>query len=372
MPQFRSREEYEKWKARRMQGPQERRGIEEDNSRPGPKGSPVDETELPPPEPPSRPRRAGRSGGLSGIGELFRRSWAIYKARLGVLLPLCFLSIVLFSAALGIFLGIGFALSLVVGSLAGAFIALGALLGSVAGTIVLFWTLAAFILAIVDNRLGIKGALAEGWERKWSFVWLFSLSGFIIAGGFMLLFIPGLIFMVWFAFSQFIVASEDDRGMYALLKSKEYVRERWVEVFVRLFAVWLVSVLLGLIPFIGPILSLLFAPLMLVYLYLIYQELRAIKGEVLYSVSTGEKAKWIGAGALGYVAGPVLIIFFLGASLTVPLMILKGMMDAKVQGVSFSSPRVSPHQPQVPQPEIVPGAGPPASPRIEPEGKATP
>jgi hypothetical protein len=150
--------------------------------------------------------------------------------------------------------------------------------------------------------------------------------GFIITGGFLLFLVPGIIFSIWFVFSQFILARDNVRGMDALLKSREYVRDMWFEVFGRLAVVWLVSMFLGAIPFIGPLLSLLFAPFVMVFTYLIYEDLAGIKGASLsYGNTTGAKCKLVGIGALGYVVLPLILIAMFGAAMMLPFLILKGM-----------------------------------------------
>ena len=390
MPGFRSKEEYEQWKAQRMQEleakktggtPRTREGVHQATRPKEPKpreagakeffleeplsfepqsleGSPLNDLSVepltlepssielpslePPGKPPRLPRHRGGPEGLSGIGDLFRKSWEIYRSRIGVLLPVYLLSIVIFLAAFGVGVGVSVVFGLFAQSVRGPVIVSGALAGFLAAMVAFFWALAALTFAVVDERIGIREAFGKGWERIMAFAWLYVLSGFIITGGYLLLIIPGLIFLVWFGFGQFILAEEDQRGMQALLKSKEYVRGRWFGVFWRLLVVWLASAGLGVIPFIGPLLSLLFVPFVMIYMYLLYGDLKASNREPVYSVSAGAKLKWVGAGALGYVAVPVLAVFMFGASLAVPLMILQGMVNAKMKGVSFSSSKASP------------------------------
>jgi hypothetical protein len=310
IPKFESREEYEKWKARRLK---ELWAIELGKNPPSggsDKGAPPDGGG---PEGDA----AGRDYDLPEIGELFRRAWEIYKRRGGVLIGLYLLSILFFVLSLGIFIGASFVFSLFFPEVKQAVLAAGGLLGATLGSIVFFWGLTALIYAVTDEDLGVRDALVRGGGRIWSFLWFYSLAGFIIAGGFLLFVIPGIIFLTWFAFGQFVLASEDIRGMNALLKSKEYVKERWFDVFLRLFLVWLVSVGVSVVPLIGPLLSLLFMPYMLVFTYLLYRDLRSLKGELNYPGSAGEKLKWIGTAVLGYILFPLMLISLLGASLAV-------------------------------------------------------
>jgi len=68
----------------------------------------------------------------------------------------------------------------------------------------------------------------------------------IVVGGFILLIIPGIVFLVWFTFVTQVVIFEDKSGMQALKQSREYVRNRWWGVFGRLILAGLVLMGLGL------------------------------------------------------------------------------------------------------------------------------
>ncbi len=264
---------------------------------------------------------------LPGIGELFERSWRIFKSRIGTLIALYLLSAVFFIIPVGIFIGIGYLFSMFLSGSKTALMMSGGFVGMIAGIIAASWGYAAFIFAVADKSLGIKDSLDKGWQRVGAFIWLLSILGFIIMGGFLLFLIPGVMFAVWFTFSQFILAREDERGMNALLKSKEYVRGYFWDILLRLFIIWVVSGVIGIVPIIGPILSILFMPFMMIFIYLIYEDLRSIKGDVAYSSSTGEKFKWIGVGILGYVVVPLIVIAIMGASLVTSLYFLKEMMS---------------------------------------------
>lgn len=336
MPDFKNKEEYERWKAERLRDLQQKKQAPDMPPAPPEKEPQKDKNGYVPERPPSITPDNMTKSELTGIDELFRNSWEIYKKRIGTLISLYMLSFLFFIILLGLFLGVGYLLSLILPDSKTALIAFGGVTGMLAGFTVMFWGLAAVIFAVVDENLGIKDALGRGWQRVWAFIWFFSIAGYIITGGFLLFFIPGVIFLVWFAFAQFVLASEDERGMNALLKSKEYVSGRWFEVFVRLFVVWLVSVGVGIVPFIGPFLSILFIPFMMIFTFLIYKDLKDLKGDVVYSSSAGEKFKWIGAGTLGYIVLPVIIILVMGASLAIPLMLLTNML--KSQGHEFTLP----------------------------------
>ncbi|MEW6570666.1 MAG: hypothetical protein AB1390_05770 [Nitrospirota bacterium] len=250
---------------------------------------------------------------LSPIGELFVKSWHVFKKRMVTLLFLYLISLILFGIAFAVFLGTGYLFAILFPDVRQAIIAGGAFIGCIAGFIAMFWGLGSFISAVSDDTLGFKDALERGSQRIGSFIWLFILLGFIITGGFLLFIVPGIIFTVWFMFSQFILASENEKGMNALLKSKEYVRGFWFDVFLRLFLIWLISLVIGFIPVAGPILSIFFIPFMMVFSFLVYQDLRILKSDIAFRPSGGKKMKWIGTALLGYMILPLVFLIYFGA-----------------------------------------------------------
>jgi len=268
---------------------------------------------------------------MTGVEQLFKETWEIYKKRVGVILPVYVISALVFIIVLGISIGAGLLLAMVFPAGKAAFLIACGLAGGLGGLVLLFWGLAAGVFAVVDEDLNIQDSFSRGGEKLWPFIWLYSISGFIIMGGFLLFMVPGVIFLTWFAFAQFIIASADERGMDAMLKSREYVRGYGFEVFLRLFAVWLVSMGVGIIPCFGPILSLLFMPFMSIFTFRVFKDLKAVRGEdVVYASNAGEKCKWIAVAAAGYLM-PLIIIIIIGLSCAVPFLMLKGLLSQKGQ-----------------------------------------
>ena len=128
-----------------------------------------------------------------------------------------------------------------------------------------------------------------------------------------LLVIPGVIFTVWFSLSIFVMIAEDLNGMNALLKSREYVKGKWGDVAWRLFFVaavsflvtWISGLILGfllgklgteIVRFAG---GLFLTPFVMTYLYLVYGNLKAIKGEIAFSPTGSQKAVFLAVGAFG-------------------------------------------------------------------------
>jgi len=259
-------------------------------------------------------------GRVRGIGKLFRDSWEVYIRRIGVLMGLYLLAILFLVLPVGVFTLFGAAVSIALPDLSGPLVGAGILTGMVVGIVALFWGLAAMVYAVADDTLDMKSALKRGWSRVWAFAWVFSLAGFIVTGGFLLLVVPGIIFSVWFFLSQFVLAVEDERGMRALLKSKAYLQGNFFEVLFRLFIIWLLSSAIGMVPILGAVLSLLFVPYMMIYGWLIYDDLRPKSGDFPFTCTTAEKATWLGIGALGFLIVPLSMLLlglgWLGLSLS--------------------------------------------------------
>lgn len=93
MPEFKNREEYERWKAEKLKQNQEKE-MSGDSKKSESRLSPA-----------SKPARPMPSGGLSEIDALLTRSWELFKERFRVLLPLQILSIALLAASIGAVVG---------------------------------------------------------------------------------------------------------------------------------------------------------------------------------------------------------------------------------------------------------------------------
>jgi len=315
MPEFKNREEYEQWKAEKLRKSQEKQRSQDQQS---------------PDERPAKPNKqspSSRSAELTDIGDLLTRSWELFKARSAVLLPLQLLSIALLIACIAASVGIGALFVLFLPACKNPILVTSVIIGVTLGMTVMFWPITALIIAVTDRSLSIREALAAGWKKLWAFLWLFSILGYIVAGGYLLFIIPGVIFTIWFIFAQYILATEHIGGMNALLKSKAYVKDRWFDIFIRFLVIWAISTGVGMIPFLGIIFSFLFAPFAMIYSYLIYEDLKALNPEPLeYPKTTNEKLKWIGLATLGYIVLPLIIIAIVGAACMVPLLLMKGMV----------------------------------------------
>ncbi len=270
------------------------------------------------------------SGELAGIGELLRKSWEVYRGRMKTLIPAGLAAVLLPVLSLVPPVGLGLLASQYMPQFQMIIMAASILLG-VAGMVwVGNWGVSAFLTAIVDQKCGIKEAFLKAKPKVMAHIWLGILTGLILTGAHLLLVIPGIIFAVWFFFAPFVFIEENLRGMDALLKSKEYVRGRWLGVGLRLLAVWCLSVLVSCIPFVGQLLALFLVPFSFVYTFLVYKDLKTLKGDVSFRPSRKEKAGIIATSAVGIVAPALIVFAFMGSMALMPFSMLK----AKVTGES--------------------------------------
>jgi len=265
------------------------------------------------PQRPPRPRRERPAPKkvLPDIGTLFSRSWTIFQQRFAILIGLYLLAMVAFIIPPALLVGAAILAGMAKGGV--LFVTLGAI-GVLTGLYCGFSCFGAFLFAVADNQLPFGEALEKGKSIALPLLWVGFLTGFIITGGSMLFIIPGIIFTVWFFFAQFILVSEGLRGMGSLLKSREYVRGEWFNVALRLLLVWAASLLLGIVPLVGPILSIAFLPYVMIFHYLLYRDLFDLKGDVPYSCGTVDLLKWPATALAGYIIVPAAVILLVGGA----------------------------------------------------------
>ncbi len=237
-----------------------------------------DESSAPPPRP-DLPPLFEPIPELTRVGALFTRSWDIFVARPGVLLPLYLISLALTILPAAIPLGVAGLFGLLLGN-PWLFLGGGAIVAILCASLGMSWGFLALLCAVVDADLDIGGALRRGWEKLWPFLWVLSLVGFFILGGLLLAVIPGLIFGVWYFGAQFVLLTEGISGLAALRRSHDYVRGRFWPVCGRLAAFWgvalAVSTLLGAIPMAGPLISLVLTPFGMIFTWLLFCDLQRL------------------------------------------------------------------------------------------------
>ena len=135
------------------------------------------------------------------------------------------------------------------------------------------------IAKVVDGKkVEVSKIFKTAWKNYWKLL-LFSLVvGLVCLLGFALLIIPGIILVVWFTFSRFIIIEKGMGIKESLLKSRAMVKGRFWKVLWRVivFGVFclLVEIVLSVIPYgIGSVIWTLFGALTILPTYLLYREL---------------------------------------------------------------------------------------------------
>lgn len=102
------------------------------------------------------------------------------------------------------------------------------------------WASIAMVKALSAHIFGQPIAWKETFSSSshllWPLIYTSILMGLIVMGGFVLLFVPGLIFAVWYNFYFYSLIFEGKKGMSALAASKSLVVGRWWSIAWRLVA----------------------------------------------------------------------------------------------------------------------------------------
>jgi hypothetical protein len=253
-----------------------------------------------PPQNPSAPVTPIAATALRSPIQLIKDAWALYKKQLGTLLMISAVPVVIVAAIIALWaLGPLWTVEayLQTKELSQAVInsAIGIVLGVVLMIIATVWGSAAMLAAVTDSdgNTSLTEAYGKGWKMLGAYIWVSLLTGLCVMAGFILLIIPGFIVAVWLSLSMYVLAVENVRGTDALRKSKLYVQGHWWAVFGRLCVVYLLYVVVAIVVSaiesaagipaeIGSkVIGIIMAPFVATYLYLIYQDLKAMKSAVV-------------------------------------------------------------------------------------------
>lgn len=262
---------------------------------------------------------------LAGSKTLIANAWHNYRNKFGKLMAFQFLAlvpiaVVSFCAALGVnklFDGTSDAGVTVV-----AIIVLLILIAL--GIYWLIWMQVSQVRTLMmDSNDSIKSTMIAAKPYIRNYFWTGVVSSLIIMGGFVLLIIPGIIFMVWYGFATYITVAENSGAIDSLRKSKGYVEGQWWKVFGRLivflilgFVLYIPVIILTTIAtnmtgelggsIVNDIAGLLYGPFFLALGWSFYKGLRATKGEVVVP-QTG-RTKYIVFAVLAFLLIPGLLL----------------------------------------------------------------
>ncbi|MBU4078272.1 hypothetical protein KKE85_01485, partial [Patescibacteria group bacterium] len=257
--------------------------------------------------------RIPREEYLQGIFYLLKESWKIYKKRIRTLLGILIIPVgfLLFLDILIYFLEKTDIIYTIWFSGVGAISFFGS---------AFLWFLAwpSLIFSIKDDT-GIKESYQKGWKIFFSYIWVYLLFILIISGGFLLFLVPGVLFLIWFSLSVFVLVSEGGKGSGALFRSKCLVRGKFWKILWRFLILGLIIgaglfLVFSLIYFgsankhieyqinevMGYLIQLFILPFVIIYAFLIYKNLKKIKATIPCQESLKRrKIKYILPGLLG-------------------------------------------------------------------------
>lgn len=250
---------------------------------------------------------------FKSIVQLLKESWRIYCLKIKTLLGI-----------IGLPVGFSFLFWILMYFLAGTSLKYSiwfSVIGTISylGSLFLWlWAIPSLLYNFKENT-NIKESCKRGFKILGSYIWVYFLLVIIIAGGFLLFIIPGILFSIYFSLAIFILIFEERKGFNALFRSKHLVSGKFWGVLVRFLALGLIMgiglfLVFALILFgienkqiedqlsgvIGYFLRLFVLPFFLIYGFLIYNNLKEIKAEVIYEEpARSKKAKYVIPGILG-------------------------------------------------------------------------
>lgn len=262
---------------------------------------------------------------LQNIESLIKDAWIIYKQRFGTLIAIHLIPTIILGLMAGILFG-GIAifknvpttsLSLIIG-----FAVLMAF-SLLAFMIIFAWSQIALVYAIKDREenIGVMESFKRGWARIGRYFFASLMSSLAILGGLLLFIIPGIILAVRLGFARFISVFEEEHGLTALQKSREYARNIWWKIATRVLILsalsWGLSMasntILSFFPryvsfAAGAILIFLFAPYALIYSILLYLDVKDFKKNEAFTPSTGSKIGYVTLIILGILLPIVMVV----------------------------------------------------------------
>lgn len=263
---------------------------------------------------------------LISVGDLFRQSWGLYRERVWILAGIALSGLVVTIAVIlgALFTVESIPVELALGDEASTIASFIAVFVFAVIPLLVFWLVSGLaMIYAIPKGVGIGSAYGLAFRNLISFGWLNLLQLLVVLGGILMLIIPGIIFAVWFTLANYIFAIDKERGVNALLKSRDYVRGYWWQIVGRLIVVLLAYLAVGLVvnflasligETVGSIVSAIFeilaAAFWLLVLYVLYQNLKMLKPEVASQSASGPRGLFYFSAVLGVVGLIVLGILF--------------------------------------------------------------
>jgi hypothetical protein len=268
----------------------------------------------PPPSPGDRPvgRIMSRTTILPSATGLLVESWQIFTAHPGL-----FFGIQAVQSGLALVLWLG--LSVIKADSSPLAIL------AVAGVSLIIQILTHLALIYAASKRGATSfgeAFARAGGKFFPAVWVGILSTFVVTGFTALLVIPGLIAAIWYLFSTYALVIDDQRGLSALRRSRNFVSELWwpilgYSLFILIvcspvfIVFFLISTAFGMNGNAGGAIGGLFVgPLSAIYISTLYNHLKEYQGAAAHELPAGGIGKHIIIAFIGWLFG---LLFFGGS-----------------------------------------------------------
>ncbi len=251
------------------------------------------------------------SSGLISLGSLLRESWRSYARQFG--------DIIWISTLPFLVLAVGDYLNVLGGSSPQVFSGIVSLIG-----VILSILSGLALIYAAENSRQFSDSYAYAERSFFAYIWMALLSILVMIGGLIPLIVPTLIFMVWFSFSGYVFVIDGDRGLGALLKSKEYchgyfwpVVLRFLIAFLIAMAVSVFAALLGSIwgqfgvIALNMIFQILSVPFLVIYELGIYHDLKRMHPEIVGASVQNNRLKFSLAAAWGVIAPALILVIFI-------------------------------------------------------------
>ncbi|MDD5760876.1 MAG: glycerophosphoryl diester phosphodiesterase membrane domain-containing protein [Candidatus Pacebacteria bacterium] len=146
-----------------------------------------------------------------------------------------------------------------------------------------FLTLILIVLIIKSPEAQLKDILRESWLKLGQGLGVFILTMLFGVLGILLFIIPGIVIGIFLCFSLYICVIENKKGMDALKGSWNLVKGNWWNVFWRVFllniifsAIYFLFVAISVYGILPLVFQSLFIPFNIIYMYLVYLDLKKI------------------------------------------------------------------------------------------------
>ena len=217
---------------------------------------------------------------LRSISSLFSDSWDLYKERWQVLVEIVLLpTLVVVLGYVLLYLGSPFSI-------------LGGLIVFI-GYIIFVFSMLPLIFSL-HHAAGVDASYKATIGWFWPFVWVTILEILAVMGGSVMLIIPGIWLAIALMLVTYVFVIEHRRGVDALRQSKDYIKGYWWAVLGRVLLLGLlflaatiiievpVMIIAGNVAriLVTMALTLFFVPFSVIYHYVIFENLRALKPEL--------------------------------------------------------------------------------------------